>query len=140
MRFARILVIDDNTADVNLLRVGLDRHGKEYELQVLSTGDEALRFVQEHKAGSHSTEPCVILLDLHLPKYDGLAILDALKQAPMLSHIHVIVLSGSASPSEQRKIHGMGAVYRQKPFSLDDYFELGSEILEICEGSRAIAA
>ena len=52
------------------------------------------------------------------PKYDGVAILQAIKQAPVLAHIHVIVLSGMASPAEKDKIANMGASYRQKPFGL----------------------
>jgi CheY-like chemotaxis protein len=140
MKPARILVVDDNTADVTLLRTALDQHAKEYTLDVLSTGDEALRYVHEHRSGAHPPEPCVILLDLRLPRYDGLAILNAIRKAPALAHIHVVVLSGSASPLERRQIDGMAAIYRQKPFSLDEYFELGAEILEICAGLAVMAA
>ena len=137
---ARILVVDDNTADVNLLRLALDQQGEKYELEVLETGEEALRFVREHRDGLQRPYPCVILLDLHLPKYDGLAILQAIKQAPVLAHIHVLVLSGMASPAERAKIANMGASYRQKPFDLGEYLDLGAEILALCQESSVIAA
>ena len=137
---ARILVVDDNTADVNLLRLALDQQGDDYTLDVLATAEEALRFVKESKNGVHRPPPCVILLDLHLPKYDGVAILQAIKQAPDLAHIHVVVLSGMASPAEKAKIANLGASYRQKPFGLNEYLDLGAEILAICQDSSEMAA
>lgn len=139
MSAAKILVVDDNTSDISLLRIALDRQREEYELRVMVSGDEALRFVQEHQPGPCGPEPCVILLDLHLPRYDGLAILQAIRQTPALTHVFVIVLSGLASPAEQRKIAGMGALYRQKPFDIEEFFELGAEIFAICRNSTAAA-
>jgi len=136
---ARILVVDDNTADVTLLRVALNQQGHDYELDVLETADKALHFVQEHKDGLHAPEPCVILLDLHLPRYDGITILKAIKQAPVLAHIHVMILSGIAAPEEQSRIATLGAFYRQKPSDLEGYLDLGAEIFAICAGSRKAA-
>jgi CheY-like chemotaxis protein len=137
---ARILVVDDNTADVRLLRVGLDRQGEEYMLEVLEDGEEALRFVKNHRGGSLEPEPCVILLDLHLPRYDGIAILEAIRQAPVLAHIHVVILSGTATPREKDQIAKMDAVYRLKPFSLNEYYDLAAEIFAICQSATAVAA
>ncbi len=140
MNAAKIVVVDDNTADVHLLRLALDQQRNEYELDVLQTADEALQFVQEHRDGARGFHPCVILLDLHLPKYDGLAILRAIRQAPPLAHIHVVVLSGLASPADRDKIAALGALYRQKPSDLNDYLELGAEVLALCASSTAAAA
>ena len=135
---ARILVVDDNTADITLFCGWvLDQHKEAYVLQILTSGDEALHFVYDHRRGTRAPEPCVILLDLHLPKYDGLAILQAIRSVPALGHIQVVVLSGLASPHERESITSMGAVYRQKPFDLDEYAVLGAEILEICRDSGA---
>ncbi len=141
---ARILVVDDSTADVSLLRVALNRQNHPYELEVLETAEKALAFVQERRdglhAGLHGEEPCVILLDLHLPRYDGITILKAIKQAPVLAHIHVMVLTGIATPQEQFKIATMGALYREKPSNLDGYLDLGAEIFAVCGNTRKVAA
>ncbi len=139
MSAAKILVVDDNAADINLLRVALDENDQEYELRVLQTGDEALRFVEAQKDGLKEPDLCVILLDLHLPRYDGLAVLRGIRHVGILSHIQVIVLSGAASPAERREISAMGAIYRQKPFDIQGFFDLGAEILAICKG-YAVAA
>lgn len=132
MSVAKILVVDDNTADISLLRMALDEQNERYELEVLQSGDEALLFVDEHKKGLRDPEPCVILLDLHLARHDGLEILEAIRESPNLNHIHVVVLSGFASPVEEEKIAALGAVYLQKPFHLAEFLELGAKIIALC--------
>ena len=131
MAAAKILLVDDNIADVKLLRIALDEQDGAYELDVLPTGEDALRFVQTHGT-SMQTDPCVIILDLHMPRYGGLDILVEIKGSPVLAHVSVVILSGAASPSEKRRIAELGASYMQKPSELSEYMELGSKIMDIC--------
>lgn len=135
MQPARILVVEDNPSDVVILRYALDQNGEEYELEILTDGEEALRFVQEHRAGVREPEPCVILLDLYLPVYDGMAVLRAIRQAPALEHIKVVVLTALASPLQEIEIATMGAIYKRKPSVLDEVARLAAEIIEICRNS-----
>jgi CheY-like chemotaxis protein len=81
----------------------------------------------------------VILLDLHLPRYDGIALLKAIKESDELAHAKSVVLSGYASPSEVLAIEELGGVYIQKPFELSQYLELGAQIIHMC-GSLLKAA
>ena len=101
MSAARILMIEDNDADIQLLSFALDQQEEDYELEILNDGEAALRFVQEHRTGIRQPDPCVILLDLHLPRYDGVAILRAIREAPPLEHLKVIVLTGQPAPSQK---------------------------------------
>ena len=134
MQPARILVIEDNEADIQLLRLALDQQDEEYELEILSDGEEALRFVHENRTGLREPEPCVILLDLHLPRYDGMAILHAIRETPPLEHIQVVVLSGLVTPRQEAELVGLKAFYRKKPSTLDELSELAGEIFAICKG------
>ena len=131
---ARIVVIEDNPADIALLRHALDQEREEYELEVLSDGEAALRFVREHRKGDRHPEPCAILLDLYLPIYDGMAVLKAIREAPALEHIHVMVLTALAAPEQQIEIANLGALYRKKPSGLSEVFELAAEIVALCKG------
>ncbi len=140
MQPARILVIEDNPFDIVLLRHALDKQGEDYELEILSNGEEALRFVHEHRTRVREPEPCVILLDLYLPFYDGMAVLRAIRQAPALEHIHVVVWTGLASSCQEIEIASMGALYRKKSSSLKDVIELAAEIIAICKSSSTTAA
>ena len=140
MQPARILVIDDNALDIVLLRHALDQQGEDYELEILSDGEQALQFVHEHRTRVREPEPCVILLDLYLPAYDGIAVLRAIREAPALEHIHVVVLTAHASPRQEIEIASMGALYRNKSTSLKDVIELAAEIIAICKSSSTAAA
>src|SRR5216683_2131574 len=117
MQPAKILIIDDNEADILLLRNALDQQGEDYELEILIDGEEALRFVRENRTAIREPHPCVILLDLHLPRYDGMAILRAIREAPALEHIQVLILSGLATPQQEIEITSLGGVYRRKSSS-----------------------
>src|ERR1700731_365799 len=57
---ARILVVEDNQADVFLLRHALDEHGEEYQLEVLGDGAEAILFVEQQRVFASDPTPCAI--------------------------------------------------------------------------------
>jgi CheY-like chemotaxis protein len=135
MQPARILVIEDNEGDIQLLRFALDQQKEDYELEILRDGEEALRFVHENRTGVREPEPCVILLDLHLPRYDGIAILQAIRETPPLEHIQIVVLSGQADPRQKAEMASHGAFYRRKPSTLSELSELAAEIFVICRKS-----
>lgn len=84
-------------------------------------------------------EPCVILLDLHLLRYEGIAILRAIHEAPALKDIQVLMLSGQASPREEDEISRGGGFYRRKPSTLNELSELAAEIFAICNKSSSSA-
>ena len=133
MPAAKILVIEDNLPDVEILRFALKEHGEPFELEILNDGEAALQFVREIESGVRAAEPCVILLDLHLPKQDGLTVLDAIREAPALRDIKVMVLTGGGtSPKKQDEIVARGAVLRQKPADLSEFATLSREILDLC--------
>ena len=134
MSIPKILVIEDNLADIFLFRHAFDDLGEPYLLEVLTNGEAALAFVAEHRSGAMKPEPCVILLDLHLPQYNGIEVLTAIKQEPALTHIHVVVLTSLASSVDQRKVAELGGLWRIKPPSLQAIRVLVAELMDLCKG------
>ncbi len=131
---ARILMVEDNSADVFLLRYALDAHGEDYQLEVLRDGEQAIEFVQMQRTAGAAAEPCVIVLDLHLPKHSGAAVLKAIREEPALAHVHVIALSTLASPREEQELRELSvSLYRAKPTQVEDWVKLAAEIIEICK-------
>jgi CheY-like chemotaxis protein len=129
-----IVIVEDNPADVLLLRMALDEQGEPYQLTVLSDGAQALRFVQEYRSGMKDDDPCAILLDLRLPKYDGLEVLRALKREPSLDNVHVVMVTSGPVPSgDDAEIRALGGILRQKPGSVSDVLLLAAYILELCK-------
>src|SRR5579862_5768523 len=137
---ARILVIEDSPADILLLRHALDEHGDEYEIQVLKDGAQAVEFIASQRTFSSEPHPCVVVLDLHLPRHDGLAVLEAIRRAPTLLHIKVIALSSYASPHDEAEIRALGVTrYCEKPLDFEGWITLASDILAICRDSQISA-
>ena len=131
---AHIVVIDDNPSDVYLLRYALSQLHESYELEVLRDGEQALQFVNWHRTQTDQPRPCVIVLDLHLPRYDGLSVLRAIKKEPVLAHIHVVILTAQASPDEEYEMLRLGVrLYRAKPTNLEELAEVAAQILEVCK-------
>lgn len=130
-----ILLIEDNWADVYLIREALDRQATPYRMEVLADGEAALNFVGKHRSGAHPHDPCVILLDVNLPKYNGVEVLAAIRQEPVLTHIHVVALSIDFSPADHADLTALGAICRKKPSDLDAHAILAAEILELCKSN-----
>jgi CheY-like chemotaxis protein len=130
-----ILVIEDNIADLVLIRYALDELGDPYHIEALPDGEAALTFIDQHRSGHRKHDPCVILLDLHLPKYNGIEVLTAIRQAPALTHIFVFVLTSDASPAERSSIIELGGICCFKPSDVDEMKALAAEIMAACKGS-----
>ena len=136
----RILVVEDKPADTLLIRMMLTKILGEHHFDVLTDGQAALKFVSDHRSGTLQSEPCVIVVDLHLPKHNGLEVLEAVRLAPALEHISVIILSSVAAPKEVDRVEELGAFYRRKPFDLPEFEELAKFISDVCRGHVAAKA
>lgn len=131
---AKIVMVEDNAADVFLLRHALDQHSEHYILDVLRDGEEAIAFVTHQRSAGPDAEPCVIVLDLHLPKHDGTAVLKTIRREPALATVHVVALTTIASPKDEQEIRDLGVrLYRSKPTLVEEWIKLAGEILRICK-------
>ena len=123
----RILVVEDNPADVYLIRSALDEHSIQAEVEVVSDGERARSTVNAFQAGT-SQWPDLVLLDINLPKIDGLELLQRLAAAPC----PIIVMSSSQSPSDRQQAIDQGAAcYFWKPTDLDGFLLLGQIVSDL---------
>jgi chemotaxis family two-component system response regulator Rcp1 len=95
-----ILLVEDNPADVMLTREALKESKVNTTLNVATDGEEALLYVK--RLGKHAAAPIpdLILLDLNLPKKDGLSVLSEIKTDPILRRIPIIILTTSHSEQD----------------------------------------
>jgi len=129
-----IVIVQDNPADIQLFRLALVEQKEPYQLIELRDGAEALRFVRERHGEAEEPEPCVILLNLYLPKYDGVEVLRALKADARLKHVQVVMLTSAiVPPSERLKMEHLGAIIWQKPKQLAQVIELAAFVLDLCK-------
>jgi CheY-like chemotaxis protein len=131
---ARVLVVEDNPADVELLRWALDGAGVFCDITVLEDGGEALAFIQQNGKYANRTLPDLAIVDLNLPKYDGLELVSAMRSSPGFSSVPVAVLSSSSSPSDLSRMEEYNVDrYITKPPNLDDYLQIGFVVKELLE-------
>lgn len=118
-----VLIVDDNPADVALIREALT--GSKHGSQIKSVGDgvEAMAFLNRRDKFSNSIRPDLVILDLNLPKKDGLAVLAAMKAAPNLRRIPVVIFSTSELRKDVVRSYEVGAnCYVRKPGNLNEFF------------------
>jgi CheY-like chemotaxis protein len=138
---ARILLVEDNPGDVELLRLALKRAGLVCELTVLDDGAEALALVRQQGKYASVPVPDLAVLDLNVPKYDGVEILEALRANPAFANVLVAVLSSSSSPRERTSIEKFRiSRYITKPLDLDEFLRIGEVLKELLaeDASRGI--
>ena len=119
---ARILLIEDNAADVELMKYALEKGHFGYELRTLRDGAEALAFIRREGKYAHTAQPSLIVMDLHLPKNDGMEILEEIHGNAEFANLPVVVLSSCLSPNEQSSIAAFKATCLiMKPSDLDAF-------------------
>jgi CheY-like chemotaxis protein len=122
-----ILLVEDNPMDVDLTRRAFIRQKVVFPIEVARDGEEALAFITrwENKA----PPPILILLDLKLPKVDGLEVLRRLKTHPDFQSIPVVILSTSTEESDVQIAYQEGAnSYIVKPVDFDRFMQIVAQI------------
>ena len=120
-----ILLVEDNAGDVRLTREALREADVTVGLTAVPDGDQALAFLRGEGAHAAATRPDLILLDLNLPKKNGLEVLEEIKRDPELCRIPVIMLTTSSSARDIAACYDRGVnCYVVKPLDLDDFTRL----------------
>jgi two-component system, chemotaxis family, response regulator Rcp1 len=128
----QILLTEDNPADVRLLEEAINEQCLDCDLHVFDDGEEALKFAAV--AGNDGQPPCpdIFLLDLHLPKIDGLDVLRRFRQNSNCLTTPVVIFSSSISPNDRREVARFaGTYFRPKPTGLDSFLTIGAFIKEL---------
>lgn len=129
-----ILLIEDNRADVGLVRDTLEEHGVEGELIVLADGERGIDYIQQIEA-QKLAPPDLIILDLNLPRRSGREVLQQRCENARSNQIPVVVLSSSDMRKDRDEAARLGAAaYFCKPASLDEFMKLGAAFRRLLEG------
>jgi len=122
-----ILLVEDNPMDVDLTRRAFARRKINFAIDVARDGEEAIRFIDQWD--SDRPLPIVILLDLKLPKVDGLQVLRHLKTHPLFKLVPVVILSTSSEGRDILAAYREGAnSYIVKPVDFDQFMHVVDQI------------
>jgi CheY-like chemotaxis protein len=122
-----ILLVEDNPMDLDLTLRAFNKKKFSNTIQIARDGEEALAFFPRWEAGEPL--PAVILLDINLPKVNGLEVLQKLKEHPVFRRIPVVVLTSSRENSDLKTAYDLGVnSYIEKPVSFNKFIEVAEHI------------
>lgn len=122
-----ILLVEDNPVDVDLTLRAFKKQKSANNIVVARDGEQALQQIELWDKGA--PVPTVILLDIKLPKVDGLEVLKILKLHPVYHTIPVVVLTSSGDDRDISQAYKLGAnSYIVKPVSFDKFIQVAAQI------------
>jgi CheY-like chemotaxis protein len=117
-----ILLVEDNAGDVRLTREAMHEAEVAADLVAVSDGEQALAYLRGNGDHAGAARPDLILLDLNLPKKNGLEVLEEIRRDGELRRVPVIVLTTSSSARDISACYERGVnCYLVKPLDLDDF-------------------
>jgi|SRR5579872_3184026 len=132
----KIFVIEDNLGDVLLIQEALNTRGIAAQVQVAADGEKAMQELYRMEGAS---VPQLIIIDLNLPRVNGMELLRSVRSSPKFAETAVMVLTSSKSPQDKVAAEGLGAnLFISKPLTLDDFLTaVGDGIAWLISGPSA---
>ena len=129
----RVLVVEDDSNDAFLLKRAFTATNFPCSLQLVQDGQEAREYLEQLATSTDpgAARPCLLLLDLKMPRLDGFEFLEWLRQQPNLRRIVTVVLSTSGRPEDVNRAYDLGAnCFLQKPLGCSEYLTLVRNLYE----------
>ncbi len=124
-----ILFVEDNPGDVRLVREAFKQAEVDVEVRIATDGVDAIAELS-HRRNQSESLPELVLLDLNIPRMDGLEFLDALRDDPALSHLPILVLTSSTDDEDVVRCYAKSAnAYLTKPESPDELVSLADAVV-----------
>ena len=132
MRQKTVLLVEDNPDDEMLTLRALKKHNLANEIIVVRDGQEAVDYLfaqGEFSERDINQLPQLILLDLKLPKIDGLEVLERLRANPVTKHVPVVILTSSNEEKDILKSYDLGVnSYVRKPVDFEQFIDAAKQL------------
>jgi CheY-like chemotaxis protein len=127
---SRLLVVEDDPHDVELFRLALEDYPFGRQLDVVGDGEQALIYLLgQNDDPPPRPLPRLVLLDLKLPKIDGLQVLETLRQHPRTQQLVVVVMTSSAEGADIQTCYALGVnSYVVKPLDFQQFQEVAQRV------------
>lgn len=120
-----ILLVEDNPGDVRLTREAFQEGQINNDLHVVRDGQAALDYLYRRGEYAEADPPDLVLLDLNLPKVNGMEVLEEIKSDELLRRIPVVILTGSEAQEDVVQGYELhSAAYLTKPVDPDEFIDL----------------
>lgn len=131
MALTRILLVEDSARDAELILSALEPHRLSGQVLHVRDGAEALDYLYRRGAfaGRPDDQPILMLLDLKLPKVDGLEVLRQIKADPALKMIPVVMMTSSRQEQDLARSYELGVnAYVVKPMKFQDFVDAVNQV------------
>jgi CheY-like chemotaxis protein len=119
-----VLLVEDDPGDVLMTKEAFEHYKLRNVLHVVTDGEQALQFLRRTGGYADAPRPGLILLDLNLPRLDGLEVLAELKADPELKVIPVVILTTSQAQQDVLRSYALHAnAYVSKPVDFETFIE-----------------
>ena len=128
---SRLLVVEDDPNDVELIRLALDDYPFVNQMDVVSDGEQALLYLlgQDNDVAPARPLPRMVLLDLKLPKVDGIQVLETIRQHPHTQNLVVVVMTSSAENQDIETCYELGVnSYIIKPLDFQRFQAVSRQV------------
>jgi CheY-like chemotaxis protein len=128
-RVVDVLLVEDDPGDVLMTREAFEHHKLRNQLHVVNDGEQAMQFLRQLGEYADAPRPGLILLDLNLPRRDGLEVLAELKGDPGLRVIPVVILTTSQADEDILRSYALHAnAYVSKPVDFERFMDVIRQI------------
>jgi two-component system response regulator len=129
MKPVEVLLVEDDPGDVILTQEGLRASKLHINLHVVDNGEKALAFLHHAAPYEDAPRPGLIILDLNLPRVNGMEVLKEIKSNEALQTIPTVILTTSRAEEDVVRSYKLGAnCYVSKPLNLDEFVKVVSSI------------
>ena len=105
------------------------------EVHIASDGERAIEFIAAAERDPNAPCPHVLLLDLNLPKIDGLEVLRRIRASGKCRNLPVLIVTSSDSPADRSMAKQLGAGYFRKPVTYEEFVKIGNVLKEFLHAS-----
>lgn len=126
---AQILLVEDDPHDVELIQLALDSYNFVNRMDIVQDGEQALHYLLGQPNSERYPLPRLVLLDLKLPKLNGIRVLRAIREHPRTHNLVVVVMTSSLEDRDLTACYELGVnSYIVKPLDFQQFTEIARQV------------
>jgi CheY-like chemotaxis protein len=130
MQATKILLVEDDPNDIELIQIALEQYNFVNKIDIVTDGEQALHYLfgRDGQPPTHAL-PKLVLLDLKLPKINGLQLLEMIRNSPHTRNLVVVVMTSSAENVDLKACYDLGVnSYIVKPLDFQQFVEVSRQV------------
>ena len=130
MQATKILLVEDDPNDIELIQIALEQYNFVNKIDIVTDGEQALHYLfgRDGQPPTHAL-PKFVLLDLKLPKINGLQLLEMIRNSPHTRNLVVVVMTSSAENVDLKACYDLGVnSYIVKPLDFQQFVEVSRQV------------